>query len=79
MELVTGFGSEGVSLSQLPANYLEKYKEILNFENLGYSKLKALVTSIEGIILLKNNHNHIRAVAKGFKSQLVISHNSSRK
>jgi hypothetical protein len=37
----------------------------LKFEEMGFSKLKSLISSIEGIILLKNNHNHIRAVASG--------------
>lgn len=64
---------EGVALSQLPSLYMEIFNKKLNFEELGYSKLKSLLQTISGIEVLKNSKNHLKVVSKKFSSQVQIS------
>lgn len=68
-----------MSLSQLPSLYQDSFGEKLKFEELGYSKLKSLLQTIEEIEVIKNSKNHLKVVAKKYASLAKMSLPSSRK
>ena len=78
-KLVEKQRQEGVALSQLPSLYQESFGQKLNFEEMGYSKLKSLLQTISEIEVLKNSKNHLKVVSKKFSSQAHLSNHSSRK
>ncbi len=58
---------QGVSLSQLPLLLKTESKNLVNFQILGFPKLKNFIETLsDEVVLVKKGNNHIKAFLKQF-------------